>query len=205
MENENVIVKQKSNKGVIIVLIILVLGLCSYIAYDKFVANNTKTTNTTTETTTKDETKITKDLYINDMVTYVNDGTYAFYGYIDNGYLLYKYGKSNDQYSPYTISDDNSYYIPDNNNLNKYDKLNNVVKIKVFNDVNNAVVPLIYLITSDGKVYNFLVGMIDQNVEFELNENLKDYTIDDILSIKPQNSMKVKLQDGTTKDIKIVQ
>ena len=56
--NENVIVKQKSNKGVIIVLIILVLGLCSYIAYDKFVLEkDTKTTTEVKETQTTDESK----------------------------------------------------------------------------------------------------------------------------------------------------
>ena len=38
MENNEVVVKQKSNKGVIIVLILLLLGACGYIAYDKFFA-----------------------------------------------------------------------------------------------------------------------------------------------------------------------
>lgn len=40
MENENVVVKTKSNKGIIIVLIILLIGACGYIAYDKFLVKD---------------------------------------------------------------------------------------------------------------------------------------------------------------------
>lgn len=41
-ENNEVIVKQKSNKGVIIVLIILLVGALGYIAYDKFISKDNK-------------------------------------------------------------------------------------------------------------------------------------------------------------------
>ena len=57
MENENQVVKQKSNKGVIIVLIILVLGLCTYIAYDKFVLDKDSKTNEVRQTNVKEESK----------------------------------------------------------------------------------------------------------------------------------------------------
>ena len=56
MENENVIVKTKTSKGVIVILtilIIMVLGLASYIIYDKFISNTNSNTNT--ETTEKVE------------------------------------------------------------------------------------------------------------------------------------------------------
>ena len=61
MENkENVIVKQKSNKGVIILLVILLVGALGYIAYDKFLIKDeskvTKATKTTTNETKNDTT-----------------------------------------------------------------------------------------------------------------------------------------------------
>ena len=66
-ENNGVIVKQKSNKGVMIVLIILIVGALGYIVYDKFIARDTKPqVNDTTNaivTTTKDNNINIEDLY----------------------------------------------------------------------------------------------------------------------------------------------
>ena len=73
-ENNEQVIRQKSNKGVIIVLIILVIGLSCYIAYDKFKVEDTKTVvNETTDTTTKEETKTTDDNIINEETK--NDST----------------------------------------------------------------------------------------------------------------------------------
>ena len=73
-ENNQVIVKQKSNKGIIIVLIILLMGALGYIAYDKFIVKDVKpeTNEITESTTTKEETK-------NDNVTINTEELYKQY------------------------------------------------------------------------------------------------------------------------------
>lgn len=73
MENNSVIVKQKSNKGVIIVLIILVVALAGYIVYDKFITKDSKPvvndTTKTTDTTIKDDNKNVLSFDIDEPIT----------------------------------------------------------------------------------------------------------------------------------------
>lgn len=86
MENNEVVVKQKSNKGVIIVLIVLVLGLCSYIVCDKFIVKeNPKSVNEKQERETKEENKnetIEKEVLLKDktkevVYTYADNDIYS--------------------------------------------------------------------------------------------------------------------------------
>ena len=75
-EMNQVIVKQKSNKGIIIVLIILLIGALGYIVYDKFITKDTTpTTNVPSQNTEnkkilkKDETKELVYEDLNDTLT----------------------------------------------------------------------------------------------------------------------------------------
>lgn len=59
MENENVIVKEKSNKGLkilLVILILIVLGLSGYLVYDKFI--NKEDNKSTTKATTNNNTQV---------------------------------------------------------------------------------------------------------------------------------------------------
>lgn len=94
--NENEILKQKSNKGIIVILLIVIIGLVGFIAYDKI--NNKEVTNSGNKETKTSE--VSKDNQIeenkNETITYNYSklkGVYTFDYYeldlLDNG--LYHY------------------------------------------------------------------------------------------------------------------
>ena len=229
-ENNEQVVKQKSNKGVIIllvVIIIILLGLSGYLAYDKFIAKDTKTS--TNNTTKKEETKTTDDniikeetktdsttleikkdnVAITDKSAFIVKGSSIggsfIYCYIQDGNLYY-YGVNAPEYKTDILfgasySDNDNNYSP-----KKYEGLNNVKRIKVFNE-GTGIAPYLYLITDDGKVYTNTTLSTYEDIGFEQVNNLKDYQIDDLLDYSmgdsPEADYKVILKDGTTKDIHV--
>ena len=217
MENNEQVVKQKSNKGVIIVLIILVLGLCTYIAYDKFVLDKDIKTNEVTQTNVKEESKNDnttvevkkEEVPITDKSAFIisvsNDSANYLYCYIKDGILYYSGdNKSNDGQNKYFDVLGASYSNNDNNYIPiKEETLTNIKRIKVFNE-GTSVNPRLYALTEDGKVYSTSTYT---GIDFKQVNDLKDYQVDDLLDYKfadqPEADYKVILKDGTTKDIHV--
>lgn len=63
MENENIVVKQKSNKVIIVILIVIILGLCSYITYDKFISIPKEECNETKKEVSKTEEELIESYF----------------------------------------------------------------------------------------------------------------------------------------------
>ena len=211
-EANGLIVKQKSNKGIIIVLIILVIGLAGYIAYDKFIAKDNKpeTNETTENTTTKDESKndnTTVDAKDNVPITDLTVGVYdisteyadLFQGYVKDGNLYYVYDKKS------TYSGEKSYNINhtiSNGNIDamqKYEGINNIKRIKIFN-IGTGVNPCLFAITNEGNVY---YGAIYEGINLK-QVDLNGSKVDDIIrktGNDEEAKFEAKLQDGTTTTI----
>ncbi len=119
--------EKRSNKGLIVLLIIIILGLCAYIGYDKFVKKEAPkecTIKESTESTKQEETYTYKSLaglYRFEKRTSVTGGN----EYLDQ-YSVYLY--DNGQYSSYnmTIEDGESAsggfgnYVIDGENITLY-------------------------------------------------------------------------------------
>ena len=165
----------------------------------------TKTDTKTEDNTTKDEVPITdKSAFI---VKGSSIGGSFIYCYIQDGSLYY-YGVNAPKDKTDTLfgasySDDGHKQI---HSSKKYEGLNNIKRIKVFNE-GTGVAPHLYLITEDGKVYTDTSLSTYEDIGFEQLNDLKDYQVDDLLDYKqpadPETYYKVKLKDGTIKDLKI--
>ena len=145
MENNEVIVKQKTNKGVIIVLIILLLGALGYIVYDKFLINEQKnSTNGMKQTTIQDNTK-------NDNQVIDNSKNNS----IDNEQVLKEvtevYENAFDDFSTNLLEEGKTleYYKNKYDNRFTDDGLYRV--FQMLNDTNSGILSTIFNITDQGK------------------------------------------------------
>ena len=121
-------------------------------------------------------------------------------------------GEQKDIFYAY-ISDGNLYYIKDTkvntiisgNEMKKYEALSDIKRIKQYN-FGTSVMPEIFLITEDGKVYSAVVfgDGVGENPEFKLVEAFQDYKVEDITNMEGEmeSTYTLLLQDGTTVTVK---
>ena len=102
--------------------------------------NSTVTNDISNTDTSK---KVKSDVSTNDKVAICSLDNNHFYGYIDNGVLYYVI---------YNDQDIQSFGNAPEDKISKYEKLNNIKKIKYYNN-GTSTSPYLLLLTEDGKLY----------------------------------------------------
>ena len=179
--------EKKSNAGVIVLIVVLLLvslGLAGYIVYDKVLNKPEDKIEENINTEEKTEEIKENQIDINDRyVIAVNNTTSAnsepwIEAYlVDDGYLYY-------QSSIMENTDAYIYDLPNEQKMNKYTEINNIKRIKRINNV-AATYFSILVITETGKVYNGEI--INGKLALTVNKPLEKYEVDDILVYTPSS------------------
>lgn len=205
--------KKNSYVGIIVLLIVTIIALASYNVYDLFNSNNRVTGS---EKCKKCSRSTNKCQNVNENNSVPVEDTYAmsiapdigfnFY-LLKEGSLYYKIGNIDDyesemegryffQYSPFRLKAGNT----ETNELTKYDKVNNIKRIKSVN-LSCGFSFFLFLITEEGKVYE----LTHDGDQFILeNKIFKDYQVEDIVSysvgcdVEVEDSFKILLKNGKT-------
>lgn len=133
--------------------------------------NSTVTNNISNTDTSK---QVKSDVSTNDKVAICRLDNNHFYGYIDNGMLYYVI---------YNEQEIQSFGNAPEDKVSKYEKLNNIKKIKYYNN-GTSTSPYIILLTEDGKLYTIdLYSSLSQNQSsignINLLESSKNLTVKD--------------------------
>ena len=179
--------EKKSNAGVIVLIVVLLLvslGLVGFIVYHKVLNKPEDKIEENINTEEKTEEIKENQIDINDRyVIAVNNTTSAnsepwIEAYlVDDGYLYY-------QSSIMENTDDYIYDLPNEQKMNKYTEINNIKRIKGINNV-AATYFSILVITETGKVYNGEI--INGKLALTVNKPLEKYEVDDILVYTPSS------------------
>lgn len=174
-----------TTKICIIIIVFLLIALIA-VCYWRFIEDTDDFSNeiVTNKTSTIVPTSELVTLY------YEADNIF-FYAYIEDGYLYY-------------FKDDTRSFTSSNSeNMQKYEDLCDIKKMKTFN-LGTGVNPVPFLITEEGQVFcvNFDT---DNGIDVEIYEELKDYKIEDILDHSGEwNSVfEILLKDGTTTTVTV--
>ena len=192
---------QKSGAGLYIFLILLLIIALGIVYYLGLVKNNEKISklenkkialekdinqlesqvkNVQTKNSTEEDKVLDKDLYAQGNEYFV---------FIENGTAYYKYSKKYGE-----IEADEGL-----KNILELDK--NIKRVKIFN-LGTDISDTVFLISNDG-----IVKAISRNYDLKIFEPLKDYKVEDIISVKgdyyPGNKItyNILLKDGTTKEV----
>ena len=133
---------------------------------------NSTVTNDISNTDTSKQVK--NDVSTNDKVALCSLENNHFYGYIDNGVLYYVI---------YNDQEMQSFGNAPEDKVSKYEKLNNIKKIRYYNN-GTSTSPYLLLLTEDGKLYTIdLYSSLSQNQSsignITLLENSKNLTVKD--------------------------
>ena len=133
---------------------------------------NSTVTNDISNTDTSKQVK--NDVSTNDKVALCSLENNHFYGYIDNGVLYYVI---------YNDQEMQSFGNAPEDRVSKYEKLNNIKKIRYYNN-GTSTSPYLLLLTEDGKLYTIdLYSSLSQNQSsignITLLENSKNLTVKD--------------------------
>lgn len=179
--------EKKSNAGVIVLIVVLLLvslGLVGFIVYHKVLNKPEDKIEENINTEEKTEEIKENQIDINDRyVIAVNNTTSAnsepwIEAYlVDDGYLYY-------QSSIMENTDAYIYDLPNEQKMNKYTEMNNIKRIKGINNV-AATYFSILIITETGKVYNGEI--INGKLALTVNKPLEKYEVDDILVYTPSS------------------
>lgn len=157
---------------------------------------NSTVTNDISNTDTSKQVK--SDVSTNDKVAICSLDNNHFYGYIDNGVLYYVI---------YNEQEIQSFGNAPEDKVSKYEKLNNIKKIKYYNN-GTSTSPYLILLTEDGKLYTInLYSSLSQNQSsignITLLENSKNLTVNDF-KVEVANykfNLVLTLNDGNIKRI----
>lgn len=209
--------KSKLNKVVITILVILVLAMGAYLVYDKILNKVEQQPNQECpicQEQEKEENQENVSIPLNDryqlaidaIASNSNDYSLKVFLLNEDGYLYYKIFdslKSNIEGIDYYYTYD---FEKNEAKLNKYENVNNIKRIKSTNTISTGVAFNLLLITEEGLVYDLVYDSTSQKLTSYLNQDFKNYKVDDILTYEPVNgcigeggcpaSYKIKLQDG---------
>lgn len=157
---------------------------------------NSTVTNDISNTDTSKQVK--NDVSTNDKVALCSLENNHFYGYIDNGVLYYVI---------YNDQEMQSFGNAPEDKVSKYEKLNNIKKIRYYNN-GTSTSPYLLLLTEDGKLYTIdLYSSLSQNQSsignITLLENSKNLTVKDF-KIEVANykfNLVLTLNDGNIKRV----
>ena len=157
---------------------------------------NSTVTNDIPNTDTSKQVK--SDVLTNDKVAICSLDNNHFYGYIDNGVLYYVI---------YNDQEMQSFGNAPEDKVSKYEKLNNIKKIKYYNN-GTSTSPYLLLLTEDGKLYTIdLYSSLSQNQSsignITLLENSNNLTVRDF-KIEVANykfNLVLTLNDGNIKRV----
>lgn len=137
--------------------------------------------NSTTNTTTSEtilSNKVEDSISTNDKVAICSLDNNHFYGYLDNGYLYY---------AIYSNMESQEFDNAPESKITKYKNLNNIKKIKYYNN-GTSTSPYLVLLTEDGKLYTIdIYNSLEKNqinldnatlLEETKNLNVKDFKVE---------------------------
>lgn len=164
----------------------------------------------TEKTEEKENTKKISEVPTTDLVAIYchanNEQAELFFSYIKDGKVYYFHesdyeGKTTGQYYKFSINLMSGQYQYEEK-MKQCEGIDNAKRIKMYNS-GTGVKPVIYVITEDGKVY--AGSFFDHDFELYLDNRLKEYEVEDILSKtgEMKDEFKLLLKDGTTKTVTV--
>lgn len=134
-----------------------------------------------------------------------NEKAELFFSYIKNGKIYYFHesdyeGKTTGQYYKFSINLNGQYQYEEK--MKQCEGIDNAKRIKMYNS-GTGILPTIYVITEDGKVYTG--SFFEHDFSLNIDNRLKEYEVEDILSKtgEMKDNFELLLKDGTTKTVTV--
>lgn len=185
----------------IIIVLILALGTVYYIGFEKNrnleensnIIGNENTSGNLEENSNSIGNKNISEVPVTDLVAVSSmqgEEDKLFFAYIEDGKVYYFYKSDVWLLGQYEYDE----------KMKVYDGIDNAKRIKMYN-LGTGILPTVYVITEDGKVYTG--RLIYDNFRLELDNRLAEYEIEDILNKtgEMQDVFELLLKDGTTKTV----